>query len=233
MLKIKSIALIAAALTFGATASVAGTRDIHKHGKFFQNVKAEHVRPLLGGTAYVSHNDYEGPGKSATGGEVAIYWHSTSGGRFVCQGTPSKNIPYGVGHLNFKGVQRNSKYLKAQHPLIQIARKGKDTGRELIRYDASTGAMTNYWYQKLRWWEMRTGHLQAALPAVTWDICPDFPSAKSLGAQVNKKQTAKFYLDLVRQDPGKRVRKPQYEAKEPTVVWLDRFGKELKKREGN
>ena len=60
MLKIKSIALIAAAVTLGATASIAGTRDIHKYGKFFQNVKAEHVKPLLSGSAFVSHNDYDG-----------------------------------------------------------------------------------------------------------------------------------------------------------------------------
>ena len=109
MFKIKSIALIATALTLGATASLAGTRDIHKHGKFFQNVKAEHVRPLLAGTAYLSHNDYEGPGKSATGGEVAIYWYSTSGDRFVCQGTPSRNMPYGVGQWNFGGYVKYSK----------------------------------------------------------------------------------------------------------------------------
>ena len=231
MLKIKSITLLAAALTLGATASFSGTRDIHKHGKFFQNVKAEHVQPLLTGTAYISHIDYEGPGKtSSSGGEVAIYWHSANGLRTTCIGTPSKGNAYGIGQWKFQGIQRNSKYLKAQHPLIQFARNGKTTGHELIRYDASTGALTTYWYQKLRWWEMDKGHLQTELPAVTWDLCPDFPSAKSLGARVNKKQTAKFYLDLVRQDPGKRVRKPQYQAKEPTVVWLDRFGKELKPR---
>lgn len=230
MLKIKSIALIAAALTLGATASVAGTRDIHKHGKLFQNVKAEHVQPLLSGTAYVSHVDFEGPRKhSATGGNVSIVWHGRSES-YICQGYPEENLPYSWGARNYTGIQRFSKYLKANHPLVQHARNGKDTGRELIRYDGSTGAMTNYWYQKLRWWEMRTGHLQTELPAVTWDLCPDFPSAKSLGAQVNKKQTAKFYLDLVRQDPGKRVRKPEFESKEPTVVWLDRFGKELKPR---
>ena len=233
MLKIKSITLLAAVLTLGATASFAGTRDIHKHGKFFQNVKAEHVRSLLGGTAYVSHIDYEGPGKSVTGGEVAIYWHGKDGLRTTCIGTPSKGNLYGVGQWNFAGYVKYSKYLKANHPVVKTSKNGKFTGESLIRYDGSTGTMAIYWYQKLRWWEMDNGHLQAALPAVTWDLCPDFPSAKSLGARVNKKQTAKFYLDLVRQDPGKRVRKPEFEAKEPTVVWLDRFGKELKKREGN
>ena len=230
MLKIKSIALIAAAVTLGATASIAGTRDIHKYGKFFQNVKSEHVKPLLSGSAFVSHNDYDGLGRdNRGGGEIAVYWHDGND-TYSCEGTPSKNLPYGTGKWSYQGITFKSKYLKATFPLVEFYRDGKKTGRDLILYDGSTGAMTNYWYEKLFYWEMRTGHLQTELPAVTWDLCPDFPSAKSLGAQVNKKQTAKFYLDLVRQDPGKRVRKPEFESKEPTVVWLDRFGKELKPR---
>jgi len=231
MLKIKSIALIAAAVTLGATASIAGTRDIHKYGKFFQNVKAEHVKPLLSGSAFVAHSDFEGLGKnSASGGELAIVWYGANGVASVCVGAPSEDVPYGSKQASYRGVVFHSKFLKAQFPLVQYYRGDRDTVRDLIRYNPLNGTLGYYRYQKPFYWEMDTGHLQTELPAVTWDLCPDFPSAKSLGAQVNKKQTAKFYLDLVRQDPGKRVRKPEFESKEPTVVWLDRFGKELKPR---
>ena len=221
MSKINTIAKLGVALALCATAATAGTRDIHKHGDFFQNVKAEHVQPLLGGTAFVSHVDYENMGNTSSGGTLSIAWYDTNGNRYLCQGYPQKGISYSWGSRGFGGIVRESKYLRARHPLVQFKNKGKMTGREMIRYDAATASFTNYWYQNYRWWEMRTGHLQSELPAVTWELCPDFPSAKSLGARVNKKQTAKFYNDLVRQSPGKRVKKPQYESKVPLNVPLD------------
>ena len=98
-------------------------------------------------------------------------------------------------------------------------------GHDLFRYDGATGEVTStYWYPKEPLVGSSTGHLQSELPAVTWDLCPDFPSAKSLGARVNTKQTAPLYNDLIAQDPGKRVLKPQYEAKEETAVWFDYEG---------
>lgn len=218
MSKIKTIAKLGAALALCATAATAGTRDIHKHGDFFQNVKAEHVQPLLGGTAYVSHVDYEG--KSGNG-NVIIAWYSSNGQRYRCEGYPDRGVAYEYDRKNYNGIMRESKYLRMRHPLVQYQKKGGKAGFDLIRYDAATATLTNYWYQNYRWWEMRTGHLQSELPAVTWELCPDFPSAKSLGARVNKKQTAKFYNDLVRQSPGKRVKKPQYESKVPLNVPLD------------
>jgi len=222
MSKIKSIATLATVMALGASAASAGTRDIHKYGEFFQNVKAEHVQPLLGGSAYVAHIDYDGIGaKNTSGGEVAILWHSKDGKRITCIGTPSMGNPYGVGTVNYQGADHASKYLRTMFPRTEMYRGGEKTGQEHISYDASTGGLTVYWYQKLRLWEMDTGHLQTELPAVTWELCPDFPSAKSLGARVNKKQTAKYYLDLIKQDPGTRVMKPEYEAKEPPIVRLD------------
>ena len=215
MSKVYSIATLATVVALGASAAGAGTRDIHKYGEFFQNVKAEHVQPLLGGTAFVSEMDFDGDG------EVAVYWFGTDGMGVSCQGTPSLGKDYGIAQWEFSGVVQTNKYLRTQLPVVQFYKNGQKKGVEHISYDASTGALTNYWYQNLRLWEMRTGHLQTELPAVTWELCPDFPSAKSLGARVNKKQTAKYYLDLIKQDPGKRVLKPEYEAKEPPIVRLD------------
>jgi|GEM_PF-292655 len=222
MSKVNSIATLATVMALAASAASAGTRDIHKYGEFFQNVKAEHVQPLLGGTAYVVHMDYDGIGREdTTGGEVEIFWHTKDGKRITCGGTPSMGYPYEQGEYKYDGVNHTSKYLRTQFPIVEVQGKDGKIGQAHISYDASTGGITTYWYQKLRLWEMRTGHLQTELPAVTWELCPDFPSAKSLGARVNKKQTAKYYLDLIKQDPGTRVMKPEYEAKEPPIVRLD------------
>ncbi len=52
--------------------------------------------------------------------------------------------------------------------------------------------------------------LRARIPAVTWEICPDFSSAESLGAEVNTAQTSRYYRALLTQDPGERILRPQY-----------------------
>ena len=221
MSKINFINSLATVLALSASAAIAGTRDVHHFGKFFQNVRVEHVQPLLSGSAFVSHVDFEGPDKdSASGGEVSIAWFSDTH-RYLCQGFPSNDVPYGVGKLEYKGDHDIAKNIRTKMALVAFSENGKETGVEYHFYDSSTGGLTNYWYQQYRLWEMNTGHLQTELPAVTWELCPDFPSAKSLGARVNKKQTAKYYLDLIKQDPGTRVMKPEYEAKEPPIVRLD------------
>ena len=52
------------------------------------------------------------------------------------------------------------------------------------------------------------GHLQERLPRAVYDICPNFPPPERLGLEVNEAQTAKFYDDLLAQDPGRRVLRP-------------------------
>ena len=76
-------------------------------------------------------------------------------------------------------------------------------------YDGETGEAI--WYVRRSgqtWWDWHLGHLQERLPAVTWEICPDFPSAEELGVGVNHAQTAVSYRELVAQDPGRRVLRP-------------------------
>ena len=52
------------------------------------------------------------------------------------------------------------------------------------------------------------GHLQKNIPAVVYKVCPGFPSARSLGVGVNKRQTATSYRRLVAQDAGQRIKRP-------------------------
>jgi len=75
-------------------------------------------------------------------------------------------------------------------------------------YDGATGGIVWYTLTRGMWWDWNDGHLQERLPAVTWTLCPDFPSAEELGVGVNTAQTAIGYADLVAQDPGRRVLRP-------------------------
>jgi len=223
MFNLKTLTIAATLAGVLATPAMAGNRDVQKHGKFFQNVQAEHVAPLFNRTAYVSHIDYVGVGKKKKGGEVTIVWFK-DGISYLCMGFPSLGTPYGYGAHPFKGTVVHNKKMAVEYPLVEYINPDSSIGHNLFRYDGVTGETSTYWYQKNRWWEADSGHLQSELPAVTWDLCPDFPSAKSLGARVNTKQTAPLYNDLIAQDPGKRVLKPQYEAKEETAVWFDYEG---------
>ena len=75
-------------------------------------------------------------------------------------------------------------------------------------YDADTGEALWFTRYNRRWWSWDPGHLQERLPAATWTLCPDFPSAESLGIGVNRAQTAHTYRALVAQDPGRRIKRP-------------------------
>ncbi len=59
-----------------------------------------------------------------------------------------------------------------------------------------------------RRWGLWVGHVQERLPRAAYKMCPNFPSPDRLGLEVNEVQTARFYDDLLAQDPGRRVRRP-------------------------
>jgi len=131
MSKVNSIATPATVVALGASAASAGTRDIHKFGEFFQNVKAEHVQSLLGGAAYVAHIDYDGVGREgASGGEVAIYWFTREGNRITCVGSPSLGYPYGMWEGTYRGADHVSKYLRTKLPLIATLQVSGEAGHE-------------------------------------------------------------------------------------------------------
>ena len=69
-----------------------------------------------------------------------------------------------------------------------------------------------------RWYPRNTGHLQERLPASVYTLCPDFPPASELGLEVNHAQTALTYPELVAQDSGRRVRRPDLITDNPIEV---------------
>lgn len=177
-------------------------REVYGQGEIFQNVAAEHVKPLLRNTAFVARwsTDY-----------VRITWHDATGHDYSClvddtgKTWNDDNIP-----IPYRGVILENKRLGFRYPLKQNEYPNGDHDYQLLRYDGATGGMTTFIGFRNRWWEGDVGHLQARLPAVIWEICPSFPSAKSIGAKVNKKQTSRFYSELVAQHPGQRILRPQY-----------------------
>ena len=75
-------------------------------------------------------------------------------------------------------------------------------------YKPETGQHTNIILQQNIFREISLGHLQYDIPIVVYEACPEFPSAERLGMKVNSKQTAKTYPELLKQDKGNRVIRP-------------------------
>ena len=78
-------------------------------------------------------------------------------------------------------------------------------------YDAGTGELAMFTYNKVHaagWTSAGVSHLQKRLPRAVYIVCPDFPAPGALGIGVNEAQTATTYSELVAQDPGRRVLRP-------------------------
>ncbi len=68
-----------------------------------------------------------------------------------------------------------------------------------VQYDAVTGELVKGGRRTGRGW---IGHLQETIPLAVYSICPRFPDRGDLGFEVNLKQAATDYRELVAQDPG-------------------------------
>lgn len=213
----KKIIIIASILAIASpVAAREGTkRKAYKHGKFFQNVKAEHVVPLLKNTAFISRVPFV---RGKEGDLIKIVYYANYDFHYCAV---HKMKHYTGPSVDFYGTNIKSDLINARYPLVEEVYEDGSNGYGLIDYDSKTGGLTKYIYDKRKWWEIDTGHLQKAIPAVTWELCPEFPSAETLGAKVNKKQTSKYYSELIKQDAGRRIKVPAYQATEPLVTWYD------------
>ncbi len=197
-------ALLALILTTGAV--MAEKRKHYKTHKFFQNVAAEHVRPLLADTAWV-FTWWTGQNKEH-GGYLSVVWTAANGDLYGCSvNAKGKNASAWPAVYSGRIVDR--KWRDVRYPLWEWVRDGERIYK-LMKYNGVTGDLDTFYQEGTRWLEGHGGHLQARIPAVTWEICPDFPSAESLGAEVNTRQTSRYYNELLAQDPGERILRPQY-----------------------
>ena len=112
-----------------------------------------------------------------------------------------------TGKSTWKPVVIDNKVGKERYPLLEVeALDG--VGYGLYRYDGLSGTYDHHASIRGRWRHISTGHIQSDIPAAVYTMCPDFPSAESLGTTVNTKQTSTNYRAMVAQDPGQRVLRP-------------------------
>lgn len=73
-------------------------------------------------------------------------------------------------------------------------------------YEPETGRISNRIYGNGRYYIGTDGHMQASIPAVVYDLCPDFPSPEALGLPLNAAQTSAKYSKLLAQDPSAPIK---------------------------
>ena len=84
-------------------------------------------------------------------------------------------------------------------------------------YDSATGR--TIWYSRgdrdKSWTDWNVGHVQARLPRAVYTLCPDFPPASELGVGINEAQTAITFDEVIAQDPGRRILRPDLVTPNP------------------
>lgn len=179
------------------------------------NVRAEDYHALFGNTVMVM-NRYTpwGEGSNGTGADQTSIKLIFIGrdGRYVWCNYRTNNR-YETSDHRWAAIKVRRR--EGLTPLFDNSINQDDKGVLSQLYDAATGEIIFYGPWKRRWWDWNIGHLQARLPAATWTICPDFPSAKELGMEINHKQTAITYDGLMAQDPGRRIRRPDLVTPDP------------------
>ena len=111
-----------------------------------------------------------------------------------------------AAEIGWKPIIVDDKTNRERYPLIEFTAVD-GPAYALYQYDAAAGKLDVY-ASGGRWKLHSTGHIQSDIPAAIYTMCPDFPSAESLGTTVNTKQTSTNYRAMVAQDPGQRVLRP-------------------------
>ena len=114
---------------------------------------------------------------------------------------------------------RKAPHVRAKVPLYIINTSLGTTYDLGLRYAPQNGTLKTYYFNTHRnkWTTSRVGHLQKRIPAVVYELCPKFPSAQSLGAEINHKQTSGDYFELLKQDQGERIKRPELVTTDPVI----------------
>lgn len=174
------------------------------------NVRAEDLRALLADSVvvgYWSSSGFQG-GKRAQKLFVAVH---SGGGRWrTCTRSLSERIRKGSWSTRTTPGPDGQVWPAVTH------RDRLASTLSTYLYDPVTGEAAIFSRGRERTepsrrahlWTLRVGHVQERLPRAVYRMCPNFPSPEALGLGVNEAQTARFYDDLVAQDPGRRVLRP-------------------------
>jgi hypothetical protein len=182
------------------------TGERQKYRQFYQNVSAQDLPTLIYGKVWV---DYDSETDI-----LGVNVFSEKDRYFLCSVEDKRTGTFGWASVVF-----DNKVSEERYPLWQETDPNGDVGYVAFKYIANTGQFISYLAQRPYWWETRPGHLQTEIPAAVYTACPDFPSAESLGLKVNTRQTSTRYSEMIAQDPGNRVRRPDL----VTEVTVERY----------
>jgi len=210
LVKTLTLGLLAVAI---ATPSYAEGRKRWK--KLYSNVTQEDMGKLFNGVVHVGFGGASQKNTDPNQFALGVTWFGKDGSSSECIFKSDKKWDTFSPEISL--VTYNSKRRKETYPLLKFGDiKGSGYRAVIHSPNGSTGL---YMHWKGYWWESELGHLQARLPAATWTACPDFPSAASLGAKVNQKQISTNYMELLTQDKGKRIKRPDLITKNTVVKY--------------
>jgi hypothetical protein len=179
------------------------TRDL-----IVQNVTREDLVTLLSGKTFVGYEESDGRG--AAYGALSVSFYNADGSLPMCilnymTGKP-RDDAFGTKH--WASVHYVLERLGVSVPVMRIQNLDSSFGYLAILYQATSGKIAGVGGFGRTSEDVRKGHLQNGIPAAVYTACPDFPSAESLGTFVNHNQTSWNYFELVEQDAGDRVIRP-------------------------
>ncbi len=173
-----------------------------------QNVSQPDLVALLSGNTFVGYEESDGVGGGY--GAISIAYYSATGSQEGCilsyrTGQPRDDA---YGAKEWASITAEYSLFNAMHPLLRITEFAGHFTYSNVQYNGQTGQIAMIGAFDRNWRDIRKGHLQAGIPAAVYTACPEFPSAASLGTFVNPNQTSWNYFELVQQDQGQRIRRP-------------------------
>ena len=221
--------VLALALTAGTTATQAQVSLRKPPG----NVAAGDYMKLFGGAVFVGHPSRNAARADRVRSSSLHVAYLSRDGRYVRCGLDTRSLKTEPGPPRY-GYRTGARWKMRQYSrgdrVLPVFVNGRDLsgskgGHLMPVYNGRTGELTWYTHDRKRWWNLFPGHLQKRLPRAVWTLCPDFPSAKSLGDGVNEKQTSGNYFRLIRQDRGQRILRPDLVTPNPIECRNPKTGK--------
>ena len=183
------------------------------------NIDTEDAPDLLEGHVFVTRLSAPEPGRDG-GVKLRIHTYTRNGRVFECSFDPSGHYgPTGEPWIQWSSTFHDAQ-LDLRIPVIaQVAAPDTLSTFGALYHDAVTGLTVMFVRGMMgNWYPRATGHLQERLPAAVYTLCPDFPPAEVLGLDVNEAQTGLTYPELVAQDPGRRILRPDLITFNPIEV---------------
>lgn len=211
--------LIVAGVSLALCAGAAIARESYSWTKFKGNLDANGIDELIRSTVFVGYFQDQNRPDIAQRDSVIINVTDEQGKAHDCSWWNGQDTFKYSGYIKRGGTFTQANRIRLDRMGVAEVGARADNGGSIPVYDGTNGSFQTFIFHKRRWWENRTGHLQRAIPAATWELCPEFPSAASLGLAVNPHQTAARYKEMMKQHPGIRILRPDLITEDTKVTW--------------